>query len=138
MIVASIILASQTFVLPTNIYQLRQMPVSLTILVVGMLGAIVAIAAIRRFLPDTPYFNRMILKPPQHEELEERLAREQLVQWAHLAGKRGTTTTALFPSGKALFGDDLVDVVSSGEMIDKGASVMVVDVIGSRVLVREV
>lgn len=138
MIVSSIVLASQTFVLPTNIYQLRQMPVSLTILVVGFLGAIAAVAAIRRFLPDTPYFNRMILKPPRHDELEERQAREQLVRWAHLAGKRGTTTTALFPSGKALFGDELVDVVSSGEMINKGASVVVADVIGSRVLVREV
>ncbi|QDU26452.1 hypothetical protein ETAA8_15300 [Anatilimnocola aggregata] len=138
MIVSSIVLASQTFILPSNTYQLQQMPISLTILVVGITGGIAAIAAIRRFLPDTPYFNRMILKPPQNEELEERLEREQLVQWAHLAGKRGQTTTALFPSGKALFGDEMVDVVSAGEMIPKGASVIVTDVIGSRVLVREV
>ncbi|WP_425618258.1 NfeD family protein [Anatilimnocola sp. NA78] len=138
MIVSSIVLASQTFVVPSNTYQLNQMPISLTILVVGIAGGIAAIAAIRRFLPDTPYLNRMMLKPPQHEELEERLEREQLVHWAHLAGKRGTTTTALFPSGKALFGDHLVDVVSAGEMIPKGADVVVTDVIGSRVLVREV
>jgi membrane-bound serine protease (ClpP class) len=138
MIVTSLILASQTFVLPTNTYQMRQMPVSLAIFSVGIAGGIAAIALIRRFLPDTPYFNRMILKPPQDEELEERLSREQLVQWAHLAGKRGTTTTALFPSGKALFGDELVDVASSGEMIAKGANVVVVEVLGSRVLVREV
>jgi membrane-bound serine protease (ClpP class) len=138
MIVASLILASQTFVLPTNSYQMRQMPISLTIFTVGIVGGITAIALIRRFLPDTPYFNKMILKPPQEDELEERLAREQLVQWAHLAGKRGVTTTALFPSGKALFGDEMVDVASSGEMIPKGASVVVVEVLGSRVLVREV
>ncbi len=138
MIVASLILASQTFVFPSNAYQLRQMPISLTIFTVGIAGGITAIGLIRRFLPDTPYFNRMILKPPQNEELEERQVREQLVAWAHLSGKRGTTTTALFPSGKAIFGDEMVDVASAGEMIPKGASVIVVEVLGSRVLVREV
>lgn len=138
MVVSSIILASQTFVLPTNAYQLRQAPISLAVFIFGLTGGIVAIGLIRRYLPDTPYFNRMILKPPAHEEIEERQAREHLVQWAHLSGKRGTTTTALFPSGKALFGDEMVDVVSAGEMIEKGASVVVVEVLGSRVLVREV
>lgn len=138
MIVSSLILASQTFVLPTTSDQLRQMPISLGIFAVGIAGAFVAIGLIRRFLPETPYFNKMILQPPQNEELEERLSREQLVKWAHLSGKRGVTTTALFPSGKALFGDELVDVVSTGEMIEKGTSVIVIDVLGSRVLVREV
>lgn len=138
MIVSSIILASQTFVLPTNMYQLKQMPVSLTVFIVGLTGAFVAIGLIRRYLPDTPYFNKMILQPPGGDELEERQSREQLVQWAHLSGKRGVTTTALFPSGKALFGDEMVDVVSAGEMIERGATVVVVEVLGSRVLVREV
>jgi membrane-bound serine protease (ClpP class) len=138
MILSSLILASQTFVLPSNVYELRQLPVSLGIFTVGIAGGLVAIALIRRFLPNTPYFNKMILKPPQDEELEERLAREQLVQWAHLVGKRGVTTTGLYPSGKALFGNELVDVVSTGEAIDKGAHVVVVEVLGSRVLVQEV
>jgi membrane-bound serine protease (ClpP class) len=138
MIVSSIILASQTFVVPTNAYQLKQAPISLTVFIVGLAGGMVAIGLIRRYLPDTPYFNNMILRPPRDEELEQRQSREQLVQWAHLSGKRGVTTTALFPSGKALFGDQMVDVMSAGEMIEKGASVVVVDVIGSRVLVREV
>src|SRR5690606_20498934 len=110
MVVSSIILASQTFVFPTNAYQLRQAPISLAVFIFGLAGGIVAIGLIRRYLPGTPYFNRMLLKPPAHEEIEERQAREHLVQWAHLSGKRGTTTTALFPSGKALFGDEMVDV----------------------------
>lgn len=138
MIVSSIILASQTFVLPTNTYQLKEMPISLGVFIVGLAGGMVAVGLIRRYLPDTPYFNNMILQPPREAELEQQQSREQLVQWAHLAGKRGVTTTALFPSGKAIFGDQMVDVMSAGEMIEKGASVVVVDVLGSRVLVREV
>ena len=42
------------------------------------------------------------------------------------------------PSGKARFGDQLVDVMADGEMIDRGAAVEIVEVRGSRVLVRQV
>ena len=138
MIIVSIVLASQTFVVPTNAYQLRQFPVSLLMVAAGMVGGIVSILVIRRFLPDTPYFNRMLLKPPQAEEREALSQRELLANWAHLAGKRGTTVTPLVPAGKAQFGDELVDVVSTGDLVPKGSPVVVEEVIGSRVVVRRV
>ena len=136
MVIASIVLASQTFVIPTNSYQLRQFPISLLMVAAGMAGGIAAIAAIRRFLPDTPYFNRMILKPPAAEEREDLARREALVMWEHLLNKRGVTTTPLVPAGKALFGDELVDVISAGELLEKGAAVVVAEVAGNRVLVK--
>ena len=138
MIIVSIVLASQTFVVPTNAYQMRQFPVSLLMVASGMIGGIVSIFVIRRFLPDTPYFNRMLLKPPQAEEREALSQRESLANWAHLAGKRGTTVTPLVPAGKAQFGDELVDVVSTGDLVPKGSPVVVEEVIGSRVVVRRV
>ena len=91
---------------------------------------------IRRFLPHTPYFNRMLLPPPEGEQLEEIQRKEALVAWGHLSGKRGITTTQLTPSGKARFGDEVVDVISDGDLIPKGAAVYVAEVLGSRVLVR--
>jgi len=136
MIIASIILASQTFIFPRNAYQLRQVPVSLFVLAAGLAGAVVSLVVIRRFLPETPYFNRMLLRPPEGEEREELSRRESLVAWNHLAGKRGTTTTQLTPSGKAQFGDELVDVIADGELIERGTAVCVVEVTGNRVLVR--
>ncbi len=138
MIIVSIILASQTFIIPGNEYQMRQFPVSLAMVVAGASGAVVSIYVIRRFLPHTPYFNRMLLKPPEGEELEELGRRESLVLYDHLAGKYGVTTTALVPSGKARFGDELVDVISDGELIPKGTPVYVAEVIGNRVLVKAV
>lgn len=53
-----------------------------------------------------------------------------------LMGASGTTTTALRPAGTALFGGELVDVVSDGAFIQPGQKVMVIQVEGNRVVVR--
>ena len=78
----------------------------------------------------------MLLPPPEGEELDEIQRREALVAWGHLAGKRGITTTQLTPSGKARFGDEVVDVISDGDLIPKGTAVYVAEVLGNRVLVK--
>lgn len=137
MVITSIILASQTFVIPANEYQLRQFPVSLIMVAAGVLGGMASVAVIRRFLPDTPYFNRMLLRPPQAEEREALSRREALADYEHLTGKRGITATPLVPAGKAQFGDELVDVVSTGgELIPKGSPIIVEEIAGNRVVVR--
>jgi membrane-bound ClpP family serine protease len=138
MLIASIVLASQTFVLPTNAYQMRQFPVSILMMAAGMAGGVVSVMVIRRFLPDTPYFNRVVLKPPRADEREELSRREALVTWDHLVNKRGTAVTPLVPAGKVLFGDDLVDCISNGELIAKGTPVVVEEVAGNRVVVRKI
>jgi membrane-bound serine protease (ClpP class) len=138
MIVVSILLASQTFIVPGNAYQMRQLPVSLLMVAAGAAGGVISIGVIRRYLPHTPYFNRMLLQPPDEEQLEEISRREALVAWGHLAGKRGIATTQLTPSGKARFGDEVVDVISDGDLIPKGAAVYVAEVLGNRVLVKAV
>ena len=51
-------------------------------------------------------------------------------------GVQGTARTTLRPSGKAEFGDELVDVVSQGEFIPAGAPVRIVHVEGTRVVVE--
>ncbi|HZN36005.1 MAG TPA: NfeD family protein [Pirellulaceae bacterium] len=138
MVAVSIILASQTFVVPTNAYQMRQFPVSLLMVAAGMAGGVASIYVIRRFLPDTPYLNRMLLAPPRAEEREAISRRESLVAWDHLSGKRGITMTPLVPAGKVQFGDELVDCVSNGELVAKGTPVVVEEVAGNRVVVRRV
>lgn len=138
MIIASIVLASQTFVIPSNPYQLRQFPVSLAILAAGMAGGVVSVAVLRRLLPQAPLVNQMLLEPPQADQTEERTRREALVVWDHLLGQRGVAVSPLVPAGKVQFGDQIVDCVSNGELIAKGTTVEVEDVAGSRVVVRRV
>jgi membrane-bound ClpP family serine protease len=138
MVIVSIVLASQTFVFPTNAYQLRQFPISLMMVAAAMTGGIASIYVIRRFLPDTPYFNRMLLSPPKPEERAALSRREALAAWDHLLHKRGITTTPLVPAGKVQFGDEVVDCVSNGDLVPKGSPVIVEEVAGNRVVVRKV
>jgi len=137
MILASIVLASQSFVIPTNSEQMKQLPVSLSMVGASMAGVVAAAVFIRKFLPHTPFLRGMMLDPPA-EENEVLQERESLVHWEHLSGKRGVATTQLTPSGKARFGDDVVDVISDGEVIAKGSDVYVAEVHGNRVLVLPV
>jgi len=135
MMLGSIVLASQTFVIPQNEYQATQLLHSLSLLLAGGLGGCVTIYLLRRFLPHTPMFRHMMLLPVGESELAERQRRESLVAWDHLASKCGETVTVLAPSGKARFGDEVVAVISEGEMIGKGEPIRVLDVVGNRVVV---
>jgi membrane-bound serine protease (ClpP class) len=53
-----------------------------------------------------------------------------------LLGQRGEALTALRPSGRARFGEQVVDVTSEGGFIDRGAPVEVLRVAGNRVTVH--
>jgi membrane-bound ClpP family serine protease len=133
LVIASLVLASQTFIVPRNSYQFEQFATSLMMVATGLVGAFVSLLAMRRYLPDAPIFKRLVLSRPDEQELEER---ELLADYRHLLGKRGKTLTQLTPSGKARFGDDDVDVISDGECVPRGTEVVVQDVRGYRVLVR--
>ncbi len=136
LIVVALILATQTFVLPHNEYQLAQLRTTLTVIVGAALAAIVAAILMNRFLPHAPMFNRMLLAPPSGQEASEISAREATAQFDHLVGQQGTTVTPLLPSGKARFGDQLVDVLADGEFIERGKTVIVTQARGNRVVVR--
>jgi len=136
LILASIILASQTFVRPQNDYQFGQFQTSLMVLA-GAAACTIGLALfLNRWLPKAPIVSDIMLSPPKGWEAEERRHRESLVEYDELVGRRGTTSTQLTPSGKALFGDDLLDVITDGEVIDRGMEVVVLEVHGNRILVR--
>jgi membrane-bound serine protease (ClpP class) len=43
-----------------------------------------------------------------------------------MLGKTGVTISALRPGGKAQFGDAILDVMSQGDMLEKGRAVRIV------------
>lgn len=128
LVIASIVLASQSFVLPVNEYQIRQMQWSL----LGILGTAAGVAVLgivlRRWLPATPILRDMVLEPPEEDGPEDDLE--------GLLGRVGTTTTRLAPAGKARIGDLVRDVASDGPLVEPGTAVRVVDVRGGRVIVH--
>tara|TARA_Y100001934_G_C12179081_1_gene690561 strand:+ start:127 stop:576 length:450 start_codon:yes stop_codon:yes gene_type:complete len=60
------------------------------------------------------------------------------IDLSELTNQSGTAYTDLRPSGKATIGDQRIDVVTEGTMIDKDTPVRVVAVEGKRVVVREI
>ncbi len=129
LVIASLVLASQSFVLPANDYQVRQLQWSL----LGILGAGVGVgvfaAAVRQWLPSTPVLRHVLLVPPETETAVIEDSAEGLV------GTTGVTTTRLAPAGKAEVDGQLRDVWSEGMLIEPGTTVRVVAVRAGRVMV---
>jgi membrane-bound serine protease (ClpP class) len=133
LVIASLVLASQSFVLPANDYQIRQMQWSL----LGILGAAAGTAtlgvALRHVLPSTPFLRNVLLEPPRAAEgglLEEQLE--------NLLGLEGTATTRLAPAGKARIGGSVRDVYADGGLVEPGRAVRVAEIRDGRISVREI
>ena len=151
MMLTSLVLASQTFFIPTSSSDYRELADHLTTLGGSLAGVIITALALSRFLPRMPLLTRMVLVPPGGAALprtNEPLLRPDLAAeafashrllgpYAYLQGERGVAITILRPSGKAQFGDRMVDVISDGPFIESGRAVQVIEVNGNRVVVRE-
>ena len=135
LVLASLILASQTFVIPRNEYQLDQFPRSLLTVIGAGGGIMVGLFLLRKYFHRAPFFNRIMLQPPEGDALLELDRRESVANYDDYLGQIGTTMTPLVPSGKAMLGDRLLDVMSEGELIEKGVRVKVSQVQGNRILV---
>jgi membrane-bound serine protease (ClpP class) len=131
LLIASLVLASQSFVLPANDYQIRQLQWSL----LGILGAAVGVSLLgvllRRWLPSTPMLRNVLLEPPA--AADDTLEEEGLEA---LVGMEGMTTTRLAPAGKARIDGRVRDVTSDDSLVEPGTAVRVVDVRGGRLLVE--
>jgi len=136
LILTSIVLASQTFFIPQNEYQLDRLQNSLLALTLSVGGLIGAVWVLNHWLPRAPVLQHVFLSPPEGEEAEIISRREMLVDLDNLVGAVGVATTPLGPSGKARFGNHLVDVISSGDFISRDSQVVVTEVHGNRVVVR--
>ena len=126
LIVVSIVMASHTFVWPTQEYEYRQMAGTLFQVVGVMVGVGVGVAFFGKYIPSLPVFNRMVLKPDVYNgsELDDPAAKPPLEEGgyeslAFLMGETGRTTTVLKPTGKARFGKLLVDVRADGYYIER-------------------
>ncbi len=138
MILASLVLASQTFVLPQSDSDLKQLRYSLTIVAAATLCVVVAAVALRRYLPHAPLFRTLLLNPTPEEDLIDLDHREALADFSHLIGQQGVATTNLMPAGKADFDGQLIDVIAEGLPIERGQAVVVTKTRGNRVMVHAV
>ncbi len=138
LILASLVLASQTFIIPRNTYEFGQFRNSLLVVGAAVVGVIGAIAVINRWLPNAPILGQMVLQPPSLDETEAIDESGALAHYESLLGMRGTATTPLMPGGKARIGKDYFDVLTDGEFVPRNAAVEVVEIRGNWIVVRPV
>ena len=84
-------------------------------------------------LPSSRLWNKIVLQKSSRTEEGYVSAAER----TELVGKTGEVLTELRPSGTARIDGRPVDVISEGAFIQKGKSIVVLSVNGSRVVVRE-
>ena len=89
-----------------------------------------------RYWPKTPMGRRLLLGVPDGEELRpDSPKRRQLRQ---LVGKFGVAKSLMMPSGAVLIDRATFDALSEGMSIEAGQRIKVIEVRGTRVLVRPV
>lgn len=143
LILTSIVMASHTFVWPTQEYEYREMGFTLLQVMLAMVAVAGGALVVARYLPSLPLLNRLVLKaePWTSEPTDDPLAKPSMEGYeslAYLVGETGRTTTVLRPSGKAKFGELLLDVRADGAYIEPDRLVEVIDVQGSTVIVKQV
>ena len=127
-VLASLVLASQTFIIPQNSYQLLQCRNSLLILAVSGCGVLCLGVMLSRILEKAS-------KPDDIITVQEM---ERLANYDGLVGLYGTAATPLVPSGRVRIGNEFYDVVSDGDLIEKNQSIEVVKVVGYKIVVKRV
>ncbi len=117
--------------LPATYTYLKQ---GLFVLAGGLSGSIITAYFLARYLPQTTVGRLFIPPNPTREQTAVSYSVVDSIQ----VGAVGVAQTTLRPAGKALFDGTLVDVVTLGEFVEKGARIEVVERHGIRVVVRQV
>lgn len=109
------------------------MSMAISVLIALAIAAVGAVIIIKFFGKKLHLLNKMVLMDATDTES----GYVSNINRLELIGRIGVTSTALRPSGAIELDEERIDVVSEGSYIDKGKSVIIVKVEGSRVVVRE-
>jgi membrane-bound serine protease (ClpP class) len=99
----------------------------------GFAMALVVTGIVIYLLRRRGIWNKFILK----DELKSELGFVSQPVMDHLLGQTGSALTTLRPAGTAVINGQRIDVVTSGEFIAQGSRITVIQVEGTRVVVRE-
>ncbi len=100
---------------------------------VALVGTGAAALLLGRFLPKSRLFGRLTLSAAT-AATEGYTASPDTSSWI---GKTGATLTPLHPGGAARIDGQRLDVVTSGEFIDAGTPVQIVEAHGNRIVVQK-
>lgn len=142
MIVLSLVMASQDFVLPQSTDQWTLLRNNLLIVLGAVCSLIVALIIQFSYFDSIPGLGRFRLAAPEADSAETATNDFGLNTNAFsgtflpTVGDTGTADSVLRPAGKVRFENHIVDVVTEGDFLDPGTPVEVVKREGNRVIVR--
>ncbi len=109
---------------------------------VGFVGFIVLAWVLSKYLPRIQFLSGLILAPAvprQSGEIPLSMTTPPESKTVSVSlGDTGEVVSILRPTGKAKFGDAIVDVVAEAEFLDKGTKVEIIEIHGNRVVVKAV
>lgn len=139
LMLASLVLASQSFIIPTTQTETLALAGNLVQIFGSMIVFFLLAVALARFFPHIPVFGRMVLPPPGEDDeiADSRLFEEdEETSESSLVGAIGVAASPLRPAGRMKLDDRYYDVLTLGEFIEPGTSIEVVEAHPSRIVVR--
>ena len=117
----------------SNTPSLNEISAAIAVVASSIVGAIVLIIIVAKFLPKTPgvkgvFLSNKIDKAHGYSAFTEK----NYQQWIN---KKGIAKTTLRPAGKAIIGGELLDVVSQGDFINENSKIKVVHVDSNHIVV---
>jgi membrane-bound serine protease (ClpP class) len=106
----------------------------------GFLGFIVLAWILAKYLPKVQFLSGLVLVPTAAKkgsefEVSMTVSHESKTTIVNV-GDVGEVISKLRPTGKAKFGDAIVDVVAEADFLDKGTEIEIIEIHGNRVVVR--
>lgn len=105
---------------------------ALRVLLIAAFGSVAAGWLVSKWLPKTSVYSALVSSTASGAHTTAAYAAQEQA----LVGLRGVTLSSLRPGGKAQFGDRILDVMSEGDMLPKGATVHIVAVNGGTPIVE--
>ena len=111
-----------------------QLVVPLRNVMISLIISVVIMMVLATILPQTPMYRALVSKSASGVITEQQTKADQ----ASRVGHTGVAISNLRPGGKAQFGNDIIDVITQGEMIEKGQKVRIISHTGSDAIVESV
>lgn len=140
----SLVMASRRVFIPATGADWNDLGMNVLTISAALVGVMFILFFAADYFQGLPLFKRLVLEPPRYEPAAEYHAAEgtkeadMLSPWTRISvGDFGRTVSALRPSGKAQFAEDVIDVSTEGEFIAPNSPVRVFKKHGMRITVRE-
>jgi membrane-bound serine protease (ClpP class) len=122
--------------IPTTALDWSFLRTGLISLMLTIVFSVVGIVLLAKYLPHTPFLNRLVLASSGVTEPDTSFTEDSPLRRIE-PGDEGTVVGTCRPVGRVLFGDDLLDAVTEGDMIEAGTKVRAIRRSGNCIVIEE-